>query len=463
MDIATVTIPHPCLNNREITILMVDGKIDTPSTEFFIYEARYGGRHGSTGGKTSHSPKAFQMAELYRNLDLLGLNWENASESDIKKIRNAMLCWDSNDTSRKENFSYEPISNDSMNHKLNTWFKFYVYMEKIGRPYSMVLSTKKIKKFKYKGMLDHLNKRYIKNDELDTVDRWTLMVKPSPKSYSYHALTRVEFSRLRKFLRDIDIVYEMIALLMVETGLRRAASLEATEEDFRSWLKYITGGKTLDDVVKRKYIPKGGDEPYEYDLPIRVIVEINESYLMREFPERLYRYEKRSKRLGNDINNRALWITKNGKEVKKHDINDAFVKASEFMGRKEKHITPHWLRHTFATWTLMDIAKNKGIPLENTGATPNPLFILALQQKLGHADASSTMRYIATALKLMGLDLNDGPITISLRTFKRDKKAQEYVKDEAVLEFGERFDDNRFEVIKYALSRNIVINDELVR
>ena len=34
----------------------------------------------------------------------------------------------------------------------------------------------------------------------------------------------------------------------------------------------------------------------------------------------------------------------------------------------------------------------------------------------------------------MGLDLNDGPIKISLRTFKRDKAAQRLMKKEAITE-----------------------------
>jgi integrase len=462
MDIQTVTIPHPNLNKRDITLLMVNGNIDILSTKFLIYEARYGGRHGSIGGKTSHAPKAFQIAELYRHLNDMGLDWRTANEEDIKRIRNAMLCWDLNDNLSEEDYPYEPISRDSMNHKLNTWFKFYKYMEKINEPFDITLTTRKVKKYRHKRLLDHLNKRYSPNDEVDYIDSWTLKVKPSPKSHTYHALTRTEFSKLRKHLRDIDIVYEMIALLMVETGLRRAAALEAKENDLRSWLKHINAGKTINDVIKCKYIPKGGDEPYEYDLPIRTMSEINENYLMRIFPQRQYDYEQRCVRLDKEIKNEVLWITKRGKEVKKHDINEAFDRASKLMGRTNKNITPHWLRHTFATWTIMDVAKVKGIPLENTGTTPNPLLLLALQQKLGHADAMTTMRYIATALKLMGLDLNDGPIKISLRTFKRDKKAQELVKDEAKIEFREHFNDDYFDVIKYAISRGIVIDDELV-
>lgn len=462
MNIKTVTIPHPNLNNRKITLLMVDEKIDISSTEFLIYEARYGGRYGSIGGKTSHYSKAFEIAELYRHFNQMGLDWRSATEYDVKRIRNAMLCWDMNDNLKEKDYLYERISNDTVNHKLNTWFKFYKYMERIGERYDMELTLKKVKKYRSKGLLDHLHKRYSENNAIDFTEVWALKVKPSPKSHTYHALSRTEFSKLRKFLRDIDIVYEMIALLMVETGLRLGAALQAKDMDFRGWLKLITGGKLMDDVVPYKYIPKGGDEPYECDLPIRTMAEINDSYLMRVYPERIYKYEQRCDRLDREIYDDTLWITKRGKRVERHDLWDAFSKASDSMRRKKDNITPHWLRHTFATWTIIDIAKVKGIPLENTGVTPHPLLILALQQKLGHADATTTMRYIASALKLMGLELNNGPVKISLRTFKRDKKAQELVKDEAKIEFGEDFNDDYFNVIKYAISRGIVIDDNLV-
>lgn len=98
--------------------------------------------------------------------------------------------------------------------------------------------------------------------------------------------------------------------------------------------------------------------------------------------------------------------------------------------------------------------------MKNTGTTPNPLLILALQQKLGHANAETTLKHIVTALQLMKLDLNDGVIKISLRSFLRDKNSQNLVKRVAINEFGEDFQDNKFDVVKYALSRGIVIDDE---
>lgn len=461
MNLEIKTIPHPNLKNREITLLLIDDTIDVSSTEFLIYESRYGGRHGGILGKSSHSGLAFQIAELFRHLNDMGLKWNEATESDIKIIRNAMLCWDNNNNRDYKNYPYEPIKNDTINHKLNTWFKFYKYMDKIGISNDMVLTTKKMKKFKPKGLLDHLAKKYHSNEN-EYIDSWVLKVKPSPKFLSYHALSRTEFAKLRQHLRNIDIVYEILAIFMVETGLRINAALSAPETDFKGFLKLYASGKGINDVVKRSYIAKGGNIQ-QYDLPLRTIQEINDNYLMRIYPERKYSYEQRCEKLGYEINEDIIWFSIRGKEIKKHDVWAAFSEVSEKMGRTVNNITPHWLRHTFATWTIIDIANVKGIPLENTGTTPNPLLISALQQKLGHADSITTMRYIASALKLMGLDLNDGGIKISLRSFLEDKKSQELVKREAEIEFGDNYNENYFDVVKYAISREIVIDDEIIK
>ncbi len=460
MNIETITIVHPNLRDRKITLLLVDDNIDIASTEFLVYQSRYGGRHGGILGKSSHSGLAFQIAELYRHLDEMNLKWNEAIENDIKIIRNAMLCWDSNNNKDYKNYPYEPIQNDSMNHKLNTWFKFYNYMNKIGISNDMVLTTKKIKKFIPQGMLSHLNKRFNSREE-EYIERWILKIKPSPKSLSYHALSKIEFNKLRQHLKNIDIIYEMLAVFMVETGLRIEACLNAKESDFKGLLKLYSSGKGLDDITKRSYLAKGG-EIKQYDLPLRVMQEINDKYLMRICLERKYIYEQRCEKLGLEINDDVLWISKRGKEIKKHDVWASFKKVSKIMGRTINNITPHWLRHTFATWTIMDVADAKGIPLQNTGITPNPLLISALQQKLGHADAITTMIYISTALKLMGLDLNYGPIKMTLRSFMQHAKSQELVKKEAEIEFGEDFDNDYFNVVKYAISRGIVVDDEFV-
>ena len=43
-----------------------------------------------------------------------------------------------------ENYDYEPISNDSMNAKLSYWFKFYMYMKKVGEFHELKISIIKV-------------------------------------------------------------------------------------------------------------------------------------------------------------------------------------------------------------------------------------------------------------------------------------------------------------------------------
>ena len=96
MNISYVTTSHPSLNNRKLTLLFIDNKIDIYSSKFLINQSRNGGRNNSILGRSSHKNLAIKIGELYRHLDSMNLKWNNATESDIISIRNAMLCWDRN-------------------------------------------------------------------------------------------------------------------------------------------------------------------------------------------------------------------------------------------------------------------------------------------------------------------------------------------------------------------------------
>lgn len=452
MNIDYRTVPHPTIKNRDITFVFVNNKLDMPSSRFLIYEATYGGKNGYIPGRKSHKGRANKIGELYRHLDDMGLNWRTVTESHIKIIRNAMLCWDANNNKNYDNYEYKKILNNSMNAKLAIWFKFYKYMERIGEFYEMSICTKKVLKSRYgNNMLDHLNKgnKYI--------EIWALKVKPDPQSNTYHAISRTEYSHLENHFKNIDIVYTMIINLMVETGLRAAAALEFKEDDFKSFFKYLNSGRTMDDCVQVSYISKGGDTK-KCDLPIRTIARIQKEYLSREYVKRKKYYSDRCDRLGKKYNNDILWITKKGKEVNYIDLQKAFIHVSEKMGRIKNKITTHWMRHTFATWTLIDYANDYNIPIKNTGVTPDVRLLNLLMEKLGHATISSTMKYIMTALKLMGVGSNKGAI-VSMSNFRLSPHVQELIKLEAKYEFGDDFREELFDNEKYAVSRGIVIDE----
>lgn len=457
MKIVLRTISHPSLNNREITLLFIDNKIDIPSTCFLINEARYGGRYENISGETSHRGRAIKIRELYYALNDKGKTWRNAEEYDIKMIRNFMLCWDANDVEDYDYYEQDPISNDAMNQKLGVWFKFYKFMNEIGESFRMVLSTKKVTITLPDRVLDHVSKTNAVPRKKD-VEVWSLRVKSSPQRLTYHALSRDEYIVLRRHLEEQDPVFGMIAHLMVTTGLRVRAALNVKINSFRSYLKYLNSGLKMNETVNMQYINKGG-EIMICDLPIMTIEHIQYHYLACLHGERIVEHDKNSEKGKFSYDDNSMWLLKNGRKVNYDDIRKAFRKASIAMGRKENSITTHWLRHTFATWTLMDYAENNDLPLENTNLTPSSIFIAILAEKLGHASILSTYRYIATALRLMGVGTQRDPI-VPYRVLTQNKQIQDFIIEKAKNEFGESFDPRRFNMFKYALSRKYTVKDD---
>ena len=342
-----------------------------------------------------------------------------------------------------------------MNAKLSYWFKFYMYMKKVGEFHELKISIIKVRKKNYSSrLLAHLN--YRENQDNKFIDVWLLKVKPSPIQFSYHAISKLEYIHLEERLKSIDIVYALIAYLMVETGLRAAAALEVKEVDFKNLFKYLNSGKKKDDVIKLEYISKGGNLDF-CDIPLRAIERIQKEYLSREFVKRTKLYTDRCFRLGKKYNEKNIWFTDRGKEVNYIDLRVAFKKASEEMGRYKNKITAHWMRHTFATWTLIDYSDKNKIPLNSTGVSIDIRLKNILMRKLGHASESSTMKYIITAIELSNTGTHNGTI-IPLKSFLESKIVQNITREKAI----EEFDEELFDVVKYAISKGIVVDDSYV-
>lgn len=458
MEIDYISVPHPSIKDREITFIFVDDKLDLVSAKFLVHEATFGGINGLIPGRTSHKTRATRIGELYRHLNDMGLNWRNATETDIKIIRNAMLCWDANDNLNIEEYNYEPISNDAMNAKLSYWHKFYNYMGTIGEFFELNITTKKVKKkINNNKLLSHLN--YREHSQSSYIDVWVLKVKPSPVKFTYHAISQAEYFHLEERLRHIDIVYVMIAYLMVETGLRSAAALEVKEKDFKYLFRYLGSGRKEEDTVSLTYIAKGGNSN-KCDIPIRTIIRLQKEYLSRTYIKRKRLYTLRCNRLGKEYNENIIWLTQKGKEVTYSDLRSAFIEASERMGRVKNRITSHWMRHTFATWTLLNYSEKNNIPLNGTGISVDIRLKNLLMNKLGHATDSSTMKYVMTAIKLTNVTTHNGSV-MPLKSFLESKVVQNIIREKALEEFDEEFDENLFNIVRYAIKRGVVVNDNL--
>lgn len=72
----TKTTPHPYIENRDITLLFLDNKVDMPSAQFLAYQARYGGRGGHTASSKTLKNMATELGELHRHLNDMGVTWK---------------------------------------------------------------------------------------------------------------------------------------------------------------------------------------------------------------------------------------------------------------------------------------------------------------------------------------------------------------------------------------------------
>lgn len=442
-----VTINHPNINNRKISVLFVDNKLDMPSFRFFVREARSGGRDGTIAGLETHRVTAYKIVELYRYLNKFNLDWRTAEEEDIRSIRNGLLCWNHNDELDEEYYHYEPIENDTMNQKLSTWFKFYKFQKERGEQMKMHLSTKDVIVKISDHYIQHLsNTKSGQNTKI--IERWELLVKPSPNKLYYPAINKDEYEAFKSQLKKIDIVYAAIAELMVESGLRISATLRSKPDFFRNWIiKMNNGNHNMDSLEPMRYINKGGDTK-TCQVPLRCIYEINQIYLTRPYANRKGKRTDVKKYDG-------MWFTKNGKPVEYHDVRAAFKQASDAMGRGPNNITPHHLRHTFATWCVIDGSEKLGISLEDINHESTPSIVSILQIRLGHVSLQSTIKYITTAI-LMNISGSSGPV-LSSRTVNKSKAVQDILRQQALIEYGDDFKPAKFNPMQYAKNRGYAV------
>jgi len=450
----TRKIKHPTLNNRNITLVYINNKLDIPSLSFLVEEARNGGQKGSVSGKMTHIGRAYKIIELYRELNLQGLDWWEAEEEDVRIIRNRMLCWDMNDNKDYVYYEHEPIENDTMNSKLAVWMKFFKHQHVMGEYTRMTMETEMVKVWLPDAFLQHIGgTRHGERSKM--VERWKLMVRPSPRKLYYPAISELEFEAFRSQLRKIDIVFDALALLMVKTGLRIDAALNFDKKAFESWMKHINNGKTMDDEIPVRYINKGGDFK-ECDLPIETIHELQGIYRASEYKPRLVRYQEEWG--GED---EPLWLRKDGKTIYYTEVQKAFKQASEAMGRQINNITPHHLRHTYATWHLIKVSKRDNIPLGIIGAEPHPMLMSELMRKLGHVSSASTLRYTMTAYKLLpkAERKNGDMVVLTPRGIQQNKSLRKMLLEKAIEVYGDEFDEDKYDVLNFAIKEGFAVDD----
>lgn len=452
MKIDRIEIEHPEFK-RYITILMFDNKIDDAIFEYLVYKARYGGHKGGIIGRTSHSKLVDKIAELCFNLDdIFGIKWYEASEYHIEVIRDRMSGILPERVKNPKTFKEKKlIEYSSVDDKLLVWFDFFLYQKSKSRCGIILNYTIHDVRNNKNHMLYHLSRR---EGEVKTYKRWNLLSGKKIKRNKRIALTKEEFNVLRTRLRNIDLVYEVMAVFAVETALRVEAIFKVNEDDFKGY--FLSTAISKQKRIERSYVAKYDKNLY-YEMSAEVFKEIADKYVRREYYERLdlhYEYCKgKKKQIYNEEN---FWILKTGKKVTEGDFRKALSEVSSQMGRTEKNkIIPHIFRHTCATWRVIEKSDLHGISLANTGVKPPAILTLEIQRLLGHSDDKTVLTYISSALTLLEVGARDDTIRMTKRAFMRNNTIKKLVLNEAREKLGESFDED--ELLNYAIKEGIVI------
>lgn len=460
MTTRVVTVKHPGLNKRKVSVLFVNNELDLPSFMFLCNEAVTGGRKGSVSGKTTHKGRAYKIAELYEHLNALGKSWDTCEEHHIIQIRNAMLHWNEHDEYVPKDFmvededgemvsAYDPIENDTMNQKLSVWFKFFQYQNRKQRPSHISLSTKIITLSIPDTKIQHLYGHNIGGNKIE-VERWDLMAKPSPEKLYFPALTKAEYEAFKTQLEKINPVYAAIAELGVNTGLRKDALLHVDPAFFKSaFIEMNRGGKTFKKGTRTMTYENKGGSMENVEVPLRTIQEIKHIYLNGRPDRKLLHLSSSFQH----IDENYMWYRADGKIVERHDLDKAFRQASKAMGRTQgiDNIRVHHLRHTYATWVVLDGAKALDIDLMQLDGKMVPGLIFWVKQQLAHVDEQTTAKYIATAILMISPKVT-GPVLDSSMLNQSEALAQ-LLETDAKLHFGIDFDPEKFNAFEWAKFR----------
>ncbi|MFJ3466666.1 tyrosine-type recombinase/integrase [Pseudomonas sp. NPDC090201] len=211
--------------------------------------------------------------------------------------------------------------------------------------------------------------------------------------YKDKILTHREFSVLSDELEKLDPVYKYIAYMMVTTGLRIGGAIQiplGADALNPGWLRYPELHASGSSFQKLAYIPKGRKGVRRCIVVTDALGVLHNEYVTLVRPKRAVAYQH-----DNGINSSVpLWLNSKGKEVTRHEIWAAFRAVSELIGRR---ITPHFLRHTYASYIVYHYFKANGL-------TPNLAYIHDIHEQLriqlGHRDIETTKKYIRTVISV---------------------------------------------------------------
>lgn len=223
------------------------------------------------------------------------------------------------------------------------------------------------------------------------------------KDFKGKVLSMEQFHELYDALNEIDEVYAIMALVMMQTCLRieNLCQIPLNYSKLNPyWMQYPEFSRTGQSSQEFTFIGKGRKQNTIHIFSV-TLERIYEDYIDKCFDERKKLFqEKYMKRKNASLKEGicllptdVLWIDKNGNPVKPSMLQDAFRHASKKIGF---NVWPHKMRHTGATHALWNFCQIHGIEPNSRLAGDFKEF---LQYIMGHVSIETTKIYINTILK----------------------------------------------------------------
>lgn len=350
-----------------------NGKLMKEVNRFLLWKKDYGGRGGQKLATGSQRQYAYHMKYLF---DIIldsptAKKWFELTIKDLIHIRDQM------------DQGEDALDRGIINIRTQIWAEFYFWCRKNGYDHNMHIKILKVKSYSYADddFLAHAKKE-------EHIIRTELWLPPVDNSRVFRTLSQTTWKKLCKGLRDIDPVYESIAIVMISTGLRINGALQLNKTSFLPYPELDP-----EEELDFKYIPKGQKDSkrkYTCIFPIDTWGWLHEN-IMTERQKRAKLHKKRFRKL-----TQSMFLKETGMPIKDFDVWNAFDKVSKKLGIK---ITPHMLRHTFATWTVMVWAEQEGVKPTSESFYKSIHDMLA--EQLGHKHISTTKKYCRTASRLV--------------------------------------------------------------
>lgn len=344
--------------------LVLNNKLFVVVTRYFLWKIHNSNR----SGMLAFSSQRLYLYDLYNFFKLLykfNFEWNTVISKDIRRVRDYLD-------------QIKNIDRETINRKTYIWVEFYQWCRDNNIE---VTYQPKYKRIKRKSNLDDNFLAHISYGNNCLINEFYL--SPLKAENIYKVLTEDEFNKLKIQLRIKDIMYEAIAIVMITTGLRIDEVLQLKNITFPT-----SNILSNEESLEYSYVPKGEKStgkkvscifPYETWHYLSTVI-----------------FKLRAQRLkSNNRKTNYLFISESGQDIKSYHVQKVFRDISN--EKNNRKIVPHMLRHTYATWIVIQWAKENNI--NNISESFYKDIHEMLSQQLNHKNISTTKKYCKTAAK----------------------------------------------------------------